>query len=135
MEPNLPAEQFVHAAVRPPPRVEYVPGAHTPEQDASVAPPVLYRPAAQGVQVGDVALPGEKEPAGQGAVHAADVRPVVLPKTPAGQGVHAADVAPPVEWEPGAHDPVRLAVVMPSADPYVPGGHSVHMAELAPPAE
>jgi hypothetical protein len=59
--------------------VEYVPGAHTPEQDASVAPPVLYKPAAQGVQVAVVAPPVEYEPGGQGAVHAADVRPVVVP--------------------------------------------------------
>ena len=71
----MPAGQGVHDTLVAPP-MEYEPEAHSPEQDAVVAPVAEpYVPAGHCVHVGEDALPVEYEPAGQGAVHADVVKP------------------------------------------------------------
>jgi len=75
------------------------------------------------------------EPAGHGAVQAADVRPGAEPYEPAGHGVQVEVLpVPRSEYVPGEHVPEQAADVLPPM-PYVPAGQGVHADDVAEPAE
>lgn len=63
------------------------------QKEQPPAPAKLYRPTAQGSDVGDVLCPGQEYPALQGPLHAAVPSPTNAPKRPAGQIEHMVDPA------------------------------------------
>lgn len=94
-----------------------------------------YRPTGHGMAA-EVPT-GQYDPTGQGAVQAAEVRELVLPKTPAGQLVHtpaptklyfpakqavaSGDVDPAGHEYPALQGPLQRGSVRPCEDPYLPG--------------
>ncbi len=106
----------VHAAFKPVPVVEYVPGPHSPLPLDELHPFKQYAPAGHGAHAAVVPLPAvEKLPAGH--------RPLPLDTLHPGR-----------QNAPAGHAKQAAADVDPTSVLYVPAGQSVHVVLVPLPA-
>ena len=108
------------------------PGPHPPAHDELVKPsttlkvplghgtqlprpPALYVPAGQMAAVALAEPAGHAYPGTHGPLHAAEVRPEVLPKRPLGQSGH--EPTPPLLYLPGPHS-TAVGLVDPAGHAY-----------------